>query len=134
MREKRLNGRDTDRVCRIRRSCDMTQEISPHRTRGSWDNIIGAELMGISRRFVFNIDQTGCPEYIDSQKATNVFPIDYPNPSVPVPANCHTKRSTFIMCIAADGYRRRPSVIVDRATVEAGEALSGGDGSNGSLA
>jgi hypothetical protein len=51
--------------------------------------------------------------------------IDDPDPSVPVPVNRHTKRSTLTACIAADGYRMKPFVIVDRATVEAGVGLYG---------
>jgi hypothetical protein len=47
--------------------------------------------MGISRRFVFNVDETGCSEHIDSYEATIVVPIDYPDPLVPVPVNCHPK-------------------------------------------
>jgi hypothetical protein len=65
---------------------------------------------------------------------TVVVPIDYPDPSVPVPVNRHTKRSTLTACIAADGYRMKPFVIVDRATMEAEVGLYGHDSSDVFLA
>jgi hypothetical protein len=75
--------------------------------------------MGISPRFVFNVDEFGCSSHIDGHEATIVVPIDYPDPSVPVPVNRHTKRSALTACIAADGCWMKPFVIADRATVEA---------------
>jgi hypothetical protein len=56
----------------------------------AWYNIISEKLMGIARRFVFNVDETGCSEQIDSHEVTVVVPIDYRDPSVPVPVSCHT--------------------------------------------
>jgi hypothetical protein len=90
--------------------------------------------MGRSRRFVFNVDETGCSEHIDSHEVTVVVPIDYPDPSVPVPVNRHTQRWTFRACIAADGYWMKPFMIVDRATVEAVVGLYGYDSSSVFLA
>jgi hypothetical protein len=45
--------------------------------------------------------------------------MDYIHPSVPVPVDRHSKRSTLTACIAADGSRMKPFVIVQRATAEA---------------
>jgi hypothetical protein len=90
--------------------------------------------MGVSRRFVFNVDETGCSEHIDSHEVIVVVPIDYPDPSVPVSVSRHTKRSTLTACIAADVYWMKSFVIVDRATVEAEVGLSGYDSSNVFLA
>jgi hypothetical protein len=99
-----------------------------------WYNILSEKLMGASRRFVFNVHETGCSEHIDSHEVTVMVPIDYPDRPVPVPVNRHTKRSTLTACIAADGYRMKPFVIVDRATVEAEVGLYGYDSSNVFLA
>jgi hypothetical protein len=84
----------------------------------AWYNILREKPTGVSRRFVLNLDETGCSEHIDSHEVRVVVPIDYPDPSVLVPVNRHTKRSTLTTCVAADGYRIKPFVIVDRATVE----------------
>jgi hypothetical protein len=100
----------------------------------AWYNILSEKLLGVSRRFVFNVDETGCLEHIDSHEVTIVVPVDYPDPSVPVPVNRHTERSTLTACIAADGYWMKPFLIVDRATVEAEMGLYGYDSPNVFLA
>jgi hypothetical protein len=43
-------------------------------------------------------------------------PIDYPDPSVPVSYDRFSKRSTFVACIAADGFRMKPFANVPRFT------------------
>jgi hypothetical protein len=58
---------------------------------GACYHILSENLTGISRRFAFKVDETGCPEHIDSHEATIVLAIDYPDPLVPVPVNRHTK-------------------------------------------
>jgi hypothetical protein len=73
----------------------------------AWYNILSEKLMGVSQRFVFNVDQTGCSEYIDSYDVTIMLPIDYPDRPVTVPVNCPTKRSMLTAYIAADGYRMK---------------------------
>jgi hypothetical protein len=62
---------------------------------GACHNIFGEKAMGICQRFLFKVHETGCSEHIDSHEVTVVIPIDYPDPSVPVPVNGHTKRSTL---------------------------------------
>jgi hypothetical protein len=42
-------------------------------------------------RFVFDVDEIGCSEHIDSHEATAVLPIDYPDPSVPLPVDHNAK-------------------------------------------
>jgi hypothetical protein len=85
----------------------------------AWYNIISEELIGVSRRFVFSVDETDCSEHIDSHEVTIVDPINFPDPLVLVPVNRDAERSALTACIAADRYRIKPFVIVDRATVEA---------------
>jgi hypothetical protein len=96
--------------------------------------ILSENLMAVSRRFVFNVNETGRSEHIDSDEVTVVLPIDYPHPSDPVSVNRLTMRSTLSSCIAAEGYRMKPFVIVDRATVGARAGLHGYDRSNVFLA
>jgi hypothetical protein len=86
----------------------------------AWSKILSEQLMGVSRRFVFNVDETDCSEHIDSHEVTIVVPIDYPDPLVPMPVTPHTKRSILAACITADRYRMKPFVIVNQPTVETG--------------
>jgi hypothetical protein len=54
-------------------------------------NVLSDKQMVISPRFVFNVDETGCSEHIDSHEAAIVLPIDSPDPSVLVPVNRQMK-------------------------------------------
>jgi hypothetical protein len=83
-----------------------------------WYAELERRVTGIPRQFVFNVDETGCSDRSDSRETRVVVPADYPEPTVPVPVDRHTKRSTLTACIAADGFRMKPFVIVDRSTVE----------------
>lgn len=84
----------------------------------AWFRNLAAEVAGVPRDFVFNVDESGCSDHTDSHEVRVIAPVDYPNPSVPVPYDRHSKRSTLVACIAADGFRMKPFVIVHRATVE----------------
>jgi hypothetical protein len=100
----------------------------------AWLTKLEEKVQGIPRAFVFNVDETGCSEYSDSRKVRALVPIDYPAPSVPVPVNRHSKRSTLTACIAADGFRARPFLIVSRITAENKRRLDGYDQNNAFIA
>jgi hypothetical protein len=93
----------------------------------AWFNKLEEKVQGIPRAFVFNLDETGCSESLDSREVRALVPIDYPAPSVPVPVNRHSKRSTLTACIAADGFRAKPFLIVSQSTAENDLRLSGYD-------
>jgi hypothetical protein len=81
--------------------------------------MVGEILTGVYWWFVFNIDSICYSWHIDNQEVKIVVQIDYPVPSVHIPVNDNTKRSTLTTSITSDGYRMKPFMIVDRATVEA---------------
>jgi hypothetical protein len=83
--------------------------------------------------FLFNMDETGCSDHSDSREVRVIVPIDFGEPSVPVPFDRHPKCSTFVACIAADGFRMKPFAIVDRVTVEKELQYYGYDASNVTL-
>jgi hypothetical protein len=96
----------------------------------AWFDELEAKVQGIPREFVFNVDETGCSEQSDSREVRAFVPMSYTSASVPVPVDRHSRRSTFLACIAADGFRAKPFIIVSRATAEAELRLSGYDRSN----
>jgi hypothetical protein len=96
----------------------------------AWFRELAIEVAGIPRAFVLNVDETGCSDCSDKREVRVVAPIDYPEPSVPVPYDRHSKRSTLVACIAADGFRLKPFVIVHRATAEKELKYYGYDESN----
>jgi hypothetical protein len=96
----------------------------------AWFNKLEEKVQGIPRAFMFKVDGTGCWEYSDSREVRALVPIDYRAPSVPVPVNRHSKRSTLTACIAADGFRAKSFLIVSRTTAENELRLSGYDRNN----
>jgi hypothetical protein len=67
----------------------------------AWFERLEQSVAGVPRAFVFNVDETGCSECSDSREVKVLMPIDYARPSVSVPVDRHTKRSTLTACIAA---------------------------------
>ena len=96
----------------------------------AWFNRLGSIVEGIPREFVFNMDETGCSDDSDAREVRVIAPAAYPDESIPVPYDRHSKRSTFVACIAADGFRMKPFVIVPRATAEKELKYYGYDESN----
>jgi hypothetical protein len=62
-----------------------------------------------------------------------IVPIDFGEPSVPVPFDRDSKRSTFVACIAPDAFRMKPFAIVDPVTAERKLQYYGYDASNVTL-
>jgi hypothetical protein len=75
----------------------------------AWFTELAAEVADVPRDFVLNVDETGCSDHPDSHEVRVIAPVDYPDPSVPIPDDRHSKRSTLVACIAADGFRMNPS-------------------------
>jgi hypothetical protein len=55
---------------------------------------------------------------MDSRQVRVIAPVNDPNRSVPIPDDRHSKLSTLVACIAADGFRMKHFVIVPRITAE----------------
>jgi hypothetical protein len=86
---------------------------------------LATAIDSVPRRFVFNVDETGCMDYSDRREITVVVPASYDGRSIPIPVSRHTKRSTLPGCIAADGYRMKPFIILARKRMEAEVAIAG---------
>jgi hypothetical protein len=72
----------------------------------------------VPRWFIFNVDEIGRADFAATREVKVVVPWDFERNSTPVPVDRHVKRATFTACIAADGFRMRPFVIVDRRTMD----------------
>jgi hypothetical protein len=84
----------------------------------AWFDRLRNVVDGVPREFVFNMDETGCSDQSDSRELRVIAPIAYRDPSVRVPYDRHSKRCSFVACIAADGFRMKPFAIVHRVTAE----------------
>jgi hypothetical protein len=83
-----------------------------------WYKTMKILLKRIPAAFVFNMDETGCNEWVDSGKLTVVVPNTYEEDEIDVPVDRHSKRSTLTAAIAADGGVLKPFISVDRHTID----------------
>jgi hypothetical protein len=76
------------------------------------------------------VDETGCSDFGDKREATVLVPSTYKGRSMRIPVERQAKRSILTACIAADGYRAGPFVIVERHTAEMERFYYGYNASN----
>jgi hypothetical protein len=95
------------------------ERIAVDRTAlAEWYADLGRRISGMPCEFLFNVNETGCSDFGDRRETTVLVPSIYKACSVRIPVEGHAKRSTLMACIAADGDRARPFVIVERVTAE----------------
>ena len=61
---------------------------------------------------VFNIDEAGEDEYVDTNAYHVIVRSDFPGKTISIPVKRESKRSTLIHCIAADGTALKPLLII----------------------
>jgi hypothetical protein len=72
----------------------------------------------VPREFIFNVDETGCDEFVDSKNVPVLVPTAHKGDHVDIPINRQSKRATLTACIAADGSALKPFVILPRETID----------------
>jgi hypothetical protein len=90
-----------------------------------WFDDLTREIEGVPRQFILNVDETGCSEYSDAHEIKVIVPDSHPDDTIPVPVNRHSKRASMVACIAADGWRMKPFIILERKTIETDIVLYG---------
>ena len=75
-------------------------------------------LKVIPGEFIFNVDETGCSDWVDSHEMKVFVPSDYESSSIKYPRNRASKRASLVGCIAADGSTLKPMIIIPRKTIE----------------
>jgi hypothetical protein len=87
-----------------------------------------AVCQDVPAAFIWNMDESGCSQWADKQEEYRVLvPDSYADDRILVPVDRHSKRSTLVGCISADGSVMRAMIIVDRVTMEADLDLYGYD-------
>jgi hypothetical protein len=79
------------------------------------------------------MDEAGYSDHTDSREVRVIALIDDPDPSIPVPHDRHSKRSTFVACLSADRLQVKRFAIVPRFTTEKELRYYGYDESNVAL-
>lgn len=91
--------------------------VNPEDIEKYYDNL-SQVVSSCPASLVFNMDEAGQDEYIDTHSMRVVVPFSYTNCSINVPVRRSCKRSTLVHCICADGTYLKPLVIVPRKTLD----------------
>jgi hypothetical protein len=78
----------------------------------TWLLTLKKAIRNILRHFIFNMDETGLDDLVDSQKVHVVVPMTFTEPKIPIPIQRAGKLATLTGCIAADGSALKPLVIL----------------------
>ena len=81
-------------------------------------NMLRKEVNDIPVGWVYNIDEAGQQDFVDSQEIHVVIPIDLNPKDLKYSVKRDGKRSTLIHCICSDGTFLRPMFVVPRKTID----------------
>ena len=95
---------------------DKRFEVSIESINQYYDKL-GSLLVLIDFRFLFNLDETGEDEFVDTKKVKVFVPVNFKE-NAKIPISRTRKRFTITHCIAADGTYMDPYIIVPRKTFE----------------
>jgi hypothetical protein len=84
----------------------------------TWYTELNDLLKTVPREFIFNVDESGCDEYVDSKNLSVIVPDEHQSKQVEIPVHRQTKRATLTACISADGSTLKPFVILPRETID----------------
>ena len=79
---------------------------------------LSRNITGIPARFIFNADESGFQDFVDSSEVHVIVPSSYHEETINVPTDRSQKRATMLATIAADGSFLKPLVIMQRKTYE----------------
>lgn len=82
-----------------------------------YDNL-AQEIDGAPASLIFNMDEAGEDDYVDTRSYNVIVPSEYQGKSINIPVRRKSKRSTLIHCISCDGTYLLPLLIIPRKTVD----------------
>lgn len=80
---------------------------------------LGMCVNGVPAPLVFNMDEAGQDEYVDTHSMKVIVDSSYTKSFIKIPVRRSTKRSTLVHCICCDGTYSKPLFIIPRKTVDA---------------
>lgn len=75
-------------------------------------------LARIPPAFLLNVDESGFQEWADKKMEKVIVPLDVEDTSTNIGVDRTTRRATMIGCVAANGTKLKPIVIISRKTLE----------------
>jgi hypothetical protein len=73
---------------------------------------------GLPCGFIFNLDESGFERWTDCRKRTVIVPVTYRESEIAYPIDRASKRSSLLVCIAADGTLLKPFLIPPKKNIE----------------
>jgi transposase len=84
----------------------------------TWYDELAAVSEDIPASFIFNVDESGCNDYVDSHEIRVLVPSWFEGTSIRIPVDRNVKRATLVGCISGDGQSLNPLIILPRKTIE----------------
>ena len=97
------------------------EELRANVDRGAIDEYftrLANAINGVPISLIFNIDEAGEDDYIDTNAYLVVVKHDYASDRISIPVRRESKRSTLVHCICADGSYTKPLIIIPRKTID----------------
>jgi hypothetical protein len=89
----------------------------PHKMQAFLDRL-KHYVEGLLSAFIFNLDESGFQDWADRRKPTVIVPATYHEFEITCPIDRATKRSSLLVCIAAEGTYLKLLLILPRKTIE----------------
>jgi hypothetical protein len=82
-----------------------------------WYGQLEEALRNIPRYFIFNMDETGVDDWVDSHDVLVAIPREFRNSETSIPIARRSKRATLTGCIGADGSALKPLLIMSTGSI-----------------
>jgi hypothetical protein len=89
----------------------------PHKIQEFFDRL-KQDVERLPSAFIFNLNEPGFQDWADRKKRTVIVPATYQESEIACSIYGATKRSSLLVCIAADGTHLKPLLILPRKTIE----------------
>lgn len=97
---------------------DQNRLACPEQTIDDYFSLLEHNVENANPSFVYNLDEVGFQEYVDSREVTVIVPENFSSEKVFLPYDRNSKRSSAIVAIALDGENPKPSLILPRKTID----------------
>jgi hypothetical protein len=84
----------------------------------SYFAVLSENVNDVPAPFVFNLDESGFQDWVDRRERSVIVPSTYRDDTIGMPVDRAVKRTSLLLCIAADGTWLKPLLILQRKTIE----------------
>lgn len=98
--------------------------LDRNRLNGSEDDIdiyydlLEADVTRVNPSFIYNLDEVGFQDFVDSKSVTEIVPENFPSEKVNISCDRNEKRCSAHVSISLDGKNVPPTLILPRLTID----------------